>query len=207
MAVGSSTSAEFNKKLLSNDISLEPSFIDQLYGTILYLYPKAKPSGVDGAISKMDVASTLQQSQQYVWDVQNDQIERRFPWTLLVRRMWMCVLPMTFRETVHTVAVVTRRIICIVPALAVPTVIVPARILVVILVVILAPILIILAPILIIPPPILIILAPILIILPPILIIPPPILIIPPPILITPILATPITQPDPLKSMPFMTES
>ena len=207
MAVGSSTSAEFNKKLLSNDISLEPSFIDQLYGTILYLYPKAKPSGVDGAISKMDVASTLQQSQQYVWDVQNDQIERRFPWTLLVRRMWMCVLPMTFRETVHTVAVVTRRIICIVPALAVPTVIVPARILVVILVVILAPILIILAPILIIPPPILIILAPILIILPPILIIPPPRLIIPPPILITPILATPITQPDPLKSMPFMTES
>ena len=186
MAVGSSTSAEFNKKLLSNDISLEPSFIDQLYGTILYLYPKAKPSGVDGAISKMDVASTLQQSQQYVWDVQNDQIERRFPWTLLVRRMWMCVLPMTFRETVHTVAVVTRRIICIVPALAVPTVIVPARILVVILVVILAPILIILAPI---------------------LIIPPPILIIPPPILITPILATPITQPDPLKSTPFMTES
>ena len=100
--------------------------------------------------------------------------------------MWMCVLPMTFRETVHTVAVVTRRIICIVPALAVPTVIVPARILVVILVVILAPILIILAPILIIPPPILIIL---------------------PPILITPTLATPITQPDPLKSMPFMTES
>ena len=200
MAVGSSTSAEFNKKLLSNDISLEPSFIDQLYGTILYLYPKAKPSGVDGAISKMDVASTLQQSQQYVWDVQNDQIERRFPWTLLVRRMWMCVLPMTFRETVHTVAVVTRRIICIVPALAVPTVIVPARILVVILVVILAPILIILAPILIIPPPILII-------PPPILIIPPPILIIPPPILITPILATPITQPDPLKSTPFMTES
>mgnify|MGYP004725984231 FL=1 len=100
--------------------------------------------------------------------------------------MWMCVLPMTFRETVHTVAVVTRRIICIVPALAVPTVIVPARILVVILVVILAPILIILAPI---------------------LIIPPPILIIPPPILITPTLATPITQPDPLKSMPFMTES
>ena len=98
----------------------------------------------------------------------------------------MCVLPMTFRETVHTVAVVTRRIICIVPALAVPTVIVPARILVVILVVILAPILIILAPI---------------------LIIPPPILIIPPPILITPTLATPITQPDPLKSMPFMTES
>ena len=98
----------------------------------------------------------------------------------------MCVLPMTFRETVHTVAVVTRRIICIVPALAVPTVIVPARILVVILVVILAPILIILAPIL-------IILAPI--------------LIIPPPILITPTLATPITQPDPLKSMPFMTES
>ena len=98
----------------------------------------------------------------------------------------MCVLPMTFRETVHTVAVVTRRIICIVPALAVPTVIVPARILVVILVVILAPILIILAPILIIPPPILIIL---------------------PPILITPTLATPITQPDPLKSMPFMTES
>ena len=93
--------------------------------------------------------------------------------------MWMCVLPMTFRETVHTVAVVTRRIICIVPALAVPTVIVPARILVVILVVILAPILIILAPI----------------------------LIIPPPILITPTLATPITQPDPLKSMPFMTES
>ena len=91
----------------------------------------------------------------------------------------MCVLPMTFRETVHTVAVVTRRIICIVPALAVPTVIVPARILVVILVVILAPILIILAPI----------------------------LIIPPPILITPTLATPITQPDPLKSMPFMTES
>lgn len=86
--------------------------------------------------------------------------------------MWMCVLPMTFRETVHTVAVVTRRIICIVPALAVPTVIVPARILVVILVVILAPI-----------------------------------LIIPPPILITPTLATPITQPDPLKSMPFMTES
>ena len=79
LAVGSSTSAEFNKKLLSNDISLEPSFIDQLYGTILYLYPKAKPSGVDGAISKMDVASTLQQSQQYVWDVQNDQIERRFP--------------------------------------------------------------------------------------------------------------------------------
>ena len=106
--------------------------------------------------------------------------------------MWMCVLPMTFRETVHTVAVVTRRIICIVPALAVPTVIVPARILVVILV-ILAPILIILAPILIIPPPI--------------LIIPPPILIIPPPILITPTLATPITQPDPLKSMPSMTES
>ena len=105
---------------------------------------------------------------------------------MLVRRMWMCVLPMTFRETVHTVAVVTRRIICIVPALAVPTVIVPARILVVILVVILAPILIILAPI---------------------LIIPPPILIIPPPILITPTLATPITQPDPLKSMPFMTES
>ena len=100
--------------------------------------------------------------------------------------MWMCVLPMTFRETVHTVAVVTRRIICIVPALAVPTVIVPARILVVILVVILAPILIILAPI---------------------LIIPPPILIIPPPILITPTLATPITQPDPLKSMPSMTES
>ena len=100
--------------------------------------------------------------------------------------MWMCVLPMTFREAVHTVAVVTRRIICIVPALAVPTVIVPARILVVILVVILAPILIILAPI---------------------LIIPPPILIIPPPILITPTLATPITQPDPLKSMPFMTES
>jgi len=98
----------------------------------------------------------------------------------------MCVLPMTFRETVHTVAVVTRRIICIVPALAVPTVIVPARILVVILVVILAPILIILAPI---------------------LIIPPPILIIPPPILITPTLATPITQPDPLKSMPSMTES
>ena len=93
--------------------------------------------------------------------------------------MWMCVLPMTFRETVHTVAVVTRRIICIVPALAVPTVIVPARILVVILVVILAPI----------------------------LIIPPPILIIPPPILITPTLAPPITQPDPLKSMPFMTES
>ena len=92
--------------------------------------------------------------------------------------MWMCVLPMTFRETVHTVAVVTRRIICIVPALAVPTVIVPARILVVILV-ILAPILIILAPI----------------------------LIIPPPILITPTLATPITQPDPLKSMPSMTES
>ena len=91
----------------------------------------------------------------------------------------MCVLPMTFRETVHTVAVVTRRIICIVPALAVPTVIVPARILVVILVVILAPILIILAPI----------------------------LIIPPPILITPTLATPITQPDPLKSMPSMTES
>ena len=82
--------------------------------------------------------------------------------------MWMCVLPMTFRETVHTVAVVTRRIICIVPALAVPTVIVPARILVVILA---------------------------------------PILIIPPPILITPTLATPITQPDPLKSMPFMTES
>ena len=81
----------------------------------------------------------------------------------------MCVFPMTFRETVHTVAVVTRRIICIVPA----------RILVVILVVILAPILIILAPI----------------------------LIIPPPILITPTLATPITQPDPLKSMPFMTES
>ena len=192
MAVGSSTSAEFNKKLLSNDISLEPSFIDQLYGTILYLYPKAKPSGVDGAISKMDVASTLQQSQQYVWDVQNDQIERRFPWTLLVRRMWMCVLPMTFRETVHTVAVVTRRIICIVPALAVPTVIVPARILVVILVIL---------------APILIILAPILIILAPILIIPPPILIIPPPILITPTLATPITQPDPLKSMPFMTES
>ena len=113
----------------------------------------------------------------------------------------MCVLPMTFRETVHTVAVVTRRIICIVPALAVPTVIVPARILVVILVVILAPILIILAPILIIPPPILII-------PPPILIIPPPILVvIPPPILITPTLATPITQPDPLKSMPFMTES
>ena len=107
--------------------------------------------------------------------------------------MWMCVLPMTFRETVHTVAVVTRRIICIVPALAVPTVIVPARILVVILVVILAPIL--------------IILAPILIILPPILIILPPILIIPPPILITPTLATPITQPDPLKSMLFMTES
>ena len=108
----------------------------------------------------------------------------------------MCVLPMTFRETVHTVAVVTRRIICIVPALAVPTVIVPARILVVILapiLIILAPILIILAPILIIPPPILIILAPI--------------LIIPPPILITPTLATPITQPDPLKSMPFMTES
>ena len=101
--------------------------------------------------------------------------------------MWMCVLPMTFRETVHTVAVVTRRIICIVPALAVPTVIVPARILVVILVVILA-------PILIIPPPILVV-------------IPPPILIIPPPILITPTLATPITQPDPLKSMPFMTES
>ena len=100
--------------------------------------------------------------------------------------MWMCVLPMTFRETVHTVAVVTRRIICIVPALAVPTVIVPARILVVILVVILAPILIILAPI---------------------LIIPPPLLIIPPPILITPTLATPITQPHPLKSMPFMTES
>ena len=100
--------------------------------------------------------------------------------------MWMCVLPMTFRETVHTVAVVTRRIICIVPALAVPTVIVPARILVVILVVILAPILIILAPI---------------------LTILPPILIIPPPILITPTLATPITQPDPLKSMPFMTES
>ena len=100
--------------------------------------------------------------------------------------MWMCVLPMTFRETVHTVAVVTRRIICIVPALAVPTVIVPARILVVILVVILAPILIILAPI---------------------LIIPPPILIIPPPILITPTLPTPITQPDPLKSMPSMTES
>ena len=98
----------------------------------------------------------------------------------------MCVLPMTFRETVHTVAVVTRRIICIVPALAVPTVIVPARILVVILVVILAPILIILAPI---------------------LIIPPPILIIPPPILITPTLATPITQPDPMKSMPSMTES
>ena len=96
--------------------------------------------------------------------------------------MWMCVLPMTFRETVHTVAVVTRRIICIVPALAVPTVIVPARILVVIL-------------------------APILIILAPILIIPPPILIIPPPILITPTLATPITQPDPLKSMPSMTES
>ena len=191
MAVGSSTSAEFNKKLLSNDISLEPSFIDQLYGTILYLYPKAKPSGVDGAISKMDVASTLQQSQQYVWDVQNDQIERRFPWTLLVRRMWMCVLPMTFREAVHTVAVVTRRIICIVPALAVPTVIVPARILVVILVVI--------------PPPILIILAPILIIPPPILIIPPPILITP--TLATPTLATPITQPDPLKSMPFMTES
>ena len=93
--------------------------------------------------------------------------------------MWMCVLPMTFRETVHTVAVVTRRIICIVPALAVPTVIVPARIPVVILVVILAPILIILTPI----------------------------LIIPPPILITPTLATPITQPDPLKSMPFMTES
>ena len=93
---------------------------------------------------------------------------------------------MTFRETVHTVAVVTRRIICIVPALAVPTVIVPARILVVILVVILAPILIILTPI---------------------LIIPPPILIIPPPILITPTLATPITHPDPLKSMPFMTES
>ena len=100
--------------------------------------------------------------------------------------MWMCVLPMTFRETVHTVAVVTRRIICIVPAIAVPTVIVPARILVVILVVILAPILIILAPI---------------------LTILPPILIIPPPILITPTLATPITQPDPLKSMPFMTES
>ena len=93
---------------------------------------------------------------------------------------------MTFRETVHTVAVVTRRIICIVPALAVPTVIVPARILVVILVVILAPILIILAPILIIPPPSLIIL---------------------PPILSTPTLATPIPQPDPLKSMPFMTES
>ena len=99
--------------------------------------------------------------------------------------MWMCVLPMTFRETVHTVAVVTRRIICIVPALAVPTVIVPARILVVILV----------------------ILAPILIILAPILIILAPILIIPPRILITPTLATPITQPDPLKSMPFMTES
>ena len=85
--------------------------------------------------------------------------------------MWMCVLPMTFRETVHTVAVVTRRIICIVPALAVPTVIVPARILVVILVILA------------------------------------PILIIPPPILITPTLATPITQPDPLKSMPSMTES
>ena len=90
--------------------------------------------------------------------------------------MWMCVLPMTFRETVHTVAVVTRRIICIVPALAVPTVIVPARILVVILII--------LAPILIIPPPILIT-----------------------PTLATPTLATPITQPDPLKSMPFMTES
>ena len=80
--------------------------------------------------------------------------------------MWMCVLPMTFRETVHTVAVVTRRSIRIVPALAVPTVIVPARILVVIL-----------APILITPT------------------------------LATPTLATPITQPDPLKSMPFMTES
>ena len=76
-SVGSSTSAEFNKKLLSNDISLEPSFTDQLYGTILYLYPKAKPSGVDGAVSKMDVASTLQQSRQYVWDVQIDRIERR----------------------------------------------------------------------------------------------------------------------------------
>ena len=97
--------------------------------------------------------------------------------------MWMCVLPMTFREIVHTVAVVTRRIICIVPALAVPTVIVPARILVVILVI--PP------PILISPPPILIILAPILIT----------------PTLATPTLATPITQPDPLKSMPFMTES
>ena len=106
--------------------------------------------------------------------------------------MWMCVLPMTFREIVHTVAVVTRRIICIVPALAIPTVIVPARILVVILV-ILAPILIILAPILIILAPILVILAPI--------------LIIPPPILITPTLATPITQSDPLKSTPSMTES
>ena len=94
-------------------------------------------------------------------------------WTLDIKKSH------TFRETVHTVAVVTRRIICIVPALAVPTVIVPARILVVILVVILAPILIILAPI----------------------------LIIPPPILITPTLATPITQPNPLKSMPFMTES
>lgn len=70
MAVGSSTSAEFNKKLLSNDISLEPSFTDQLYGTILYLYPKAKPNGVDGAFSKMDAASTLEQSRQYVFEAQ-----------------------------------------------------------------------------------------------------------------------------------------
>lgn len=70
MAVGSSTSAEFNKKLLSNDISLEPSFTDQLYGTILYLYPKAKPNGVDAAFSKMDTASALDQLHQYATDVQ-----------------------------------------------------------------------------------------------------------------------------------------
>ena len=56
----SSSSDEFNKKLLSNEIKLEFSFTDQLYSTIHYLYPKSKTETANQSVSSMPVRSATE---------------------------------------------------------------------------------------------------------------------------------------------------
>lgn len=62
----SSSSDEFNKKLLSNEIKLEFSFTDQLYSTIHYLYPKSKTETANQSVSSMPVRSATEKQSQVV---------------------------------------------------------------------------------------------------------------------------------------------
>lgn len=60
----SSSSDEFNKKLLSNEIKLEFSFTDQLYSTIHYLYPKSKTETANQSVSSIPVRSNTEKQLQ-----------------------------------------------------------------------------------------------------------------------------------------------